>query len=127
MLSNYKIFSEKPNFNFLKFKKIAFIFSFILILTSVFSLISNGLNFGIDFKGGLLIEMRNKSMKPVDISKFRENARSLIPGEISIQKFGKETDILLRVQKQDGNQKDQIKLVNKIKDNYSDKFEIRRT
>ena len=123
----FSLVSQNVNLDFLKVKNIAFIFSTILIILTVFFIFTKGLNFGIDFKGGVLIELRNKSNSPVQLSEFRQKAESLKVGEVSVQKFGKETDILLRIQKQDGDDRKQILLIEKVKKTFEDDFEIRRT
>ena len=78
------------NFNFLKIKYFAFIFSLLLICITLFSLFLNSLNFGIDFKGGILLELRSKSNEVVDLGQFRSMAKTLNAGEISVQRFGKD-------------------------------------
>mgnify|MGYP001255675477 CR=1 FL=1 len=123
----FKIIPDNINFNFLKFKYIAFIFSFILISITMLFLFFKGLNFGIDFKGGILIELKSKNSQVVDLAKFRERAFLLKAGEISVQKFGKDTDVLLRIQKQDGDNKKQMEIIEKAKKHFEEDFVIRRT
>ena len=123
----FKIIPDDINFNFLKFKHIAFSFSFILISMTIAFLFFKGLNFGIDFKGGTLIELKNKKNESVDLSEFRKKAFSLNAGEISVQKFGVDTDVLLRIQKQDGDSKKQMEIIEKVKNLFEENFEIRRT
>ena len=62
---------------------------------------------GIDFRGGILIEARHNS-GPADIGRLRGELESLGLGDISLQGFGTETDILVRVQRQKGDEKAQI-------------------
>ena len=56
-----RLIPSNTNFDFLRFKKIAFIFSAIIILGTFVSLLINSLNYGIDFKGGILLELRSKN------------------------------------------------------------------
>lgn len=119
--------NKKININFLNYKLIAFLLSIFLIATTIISFSTKGLNLGIDFKGGTLIELRSKNNDVVEISKFRENARSLNLGEVSVQEFGKKTDVLLRIQKQEGGNKSQEEVLEKVKKLFENKFEIRRT
>ena len=59
----------------------------------------NNLNYGIDFKGGILLEVRAKNVEKSNINELRQKVLTLNAGEISIQNFGKEGDFLIRIQK----------------------------
>ena len=96
-----RLIPSNTNFDFLRFKKIAFIFSAIIILGTFVSLLINNLNYGIDFKGGILLELRSNNSNIGNIDDLRNKVSTLNAGEVSIQNFGKETDILVRIQKQD--------------------------
>ena len=122
-----RLIPSDTNFNFLKFKKFAFLFSLLILLGTVFSLLFNSLNYGIDFKGGILLELRSKNMISPDINDLRNKISSLDVGEISIQKFGKETDVLVRIQKQEGDEKNQIKVIERVKSLIIEDYDIRRS
>jgi len=122
-----RLIPSDTNFNFLKFKKFAFLFSLLILLGTVFSLLFNSLNYGIDFKGGILLELRSKNVNLPDINDLRNKISSLDVGEISIQKFGKETDVLVRIQKQEGDEKNQIKVIERVKSLTIKDYEIRRS
>ena len=122
-----RLIPSDTNIDFLKFKKFAFLFSLLILLGTVFSLLFNSLNYGIDFKGGILLELRSKNMISPDINDLRNKISSLDVGEISIQKFGKETDILVRIQKQEGDKKNQIKVIERVKSLTIKDYDIRRS
>ena len=123
----FNIISQNLNIEFLRFKFIALLFSLTLLFLTFLSLFLNGLNLGIDLKGGILVEFRSIENKVVNISDFRKDAKSLGLGEVSVQEFGKNTDVLLRVQKQEGGNKEQVEALNKIKIFFKDEYTIRRT
>lgn len=77
-----------------------FAFSVLLILAALGITATQGLNFGIDFKGGILIEVRTNGA--ADISAMRQKLSNLGLGEINLQAFGTPEDVLIRVQAQEG-------------------------
>ena len=110
------------NINFYKYRKIAFIFSFLLMISSVFLFVKKNLNLGIDFKGGTLIEV---STKNTNIGELRD---ILSPNfnEVSLQEFGDENTIIIRLQNE--NNQESIETVNKVKQLINDKVqEFRRS
>ena len=110
---------------FAEFRLTAFTFSLLLIMGSILSLFAYGLNFGIDFRGGILMEVRSE--KNVSISEIRTQLENLKLGEINIQKFGKDTDILIRIQRQDGAEKEQIAAIELVKTTLGSTVDYRRT
>ena len=88
----------KYNFNFINyFKKFNFI-SFILVLLSLFFLVFKGLNYGIDFKGGTLIEIRIQN-NDIRISDIRDSLNKLNLGDINVKNFGEKSDFLIKIEK----------------------------
>ena len=83
--------------NFYKYRISAFIFSFFLILFSIFLFIKDNLNLGIDFKGGFLIEVNFPT--PPNLSDLREKLISISVGNVEIQEFGSPENILIRIEK----------------------------
>ena len=108
----------KQNYNFEKNFKISNIFSLFLFISSLFLISFKGLNFGIDFKGGTLIELRINE-KNIKISDVRSAFSNLELGDLNVKEFGKKGDYLIKFEKKTFNQKDSIK---KIKDNVINKL-----
>jgi len=95
-MKTLKLIKQNTNIQFLKYKKITLFISIIFFLISFFSLFINGLNFGIDFKGGSLIEV--KSDESINISDVRSKLSLLNLGDVQIQNFGSEKNVLVRVE-----------------------------
>ncbi len=122
-----RLIPSSTNIDFLSIKKFAFLFSILIISGSFISLFLNNLNYGIDFKGGILLEVRAKNVERSNINELRQKVLTLNAGEISIQNFGKEGDFLIRIQKQDGDQKQQIAMIEKVQDLINSDYSIRRS
>ena len=121
-----KLVPSDTSINFLKHRRIAFIFSLFLAASSIGLFVVKGLNLGIDFKGGILIEARNTT-GPADISGLRADLGQLGLGDISLQEFGTPTDVLVRVQRQEGDEEAQIAAIAAIASTLGDSYDIRRT
>ncbi len=107
-------------------RKLAYGFSIVLILVSVGAFLTQGLNFGIDFRGGILMEIETEG--PADIGALRRTLGALGLGEIQVQEFGEPTDVLIRVQQQEGDEDAQLKAITVIKEALGDVVtEYRRT
>ncbi len=114
------------NIGFVKRRRFYFIFSLIMFVVAVGTTATQGLNFGIDFKGGILLEVRHKS-GPADISGMRAKLGAMNLGEVTLQEFGQPTDVLIRVERQTGGEKAQIKAIARIKTELGSGFDYRRT
>ncbi|MGB1045468.1 MAG: protein translocase subunit SecF [Candidatus Puniceispirillaceae bacterium] len=121
-----KLVPSDTSINFLKHRRIALIFSLFLVASSIGLFVVKGLNLGIDFKGGILIEARNTT-GPADISGLRADLGQLGLGDISLQEFGTPTDVLVRVQRQEGDEEAQIAAIAAISSTLGDSYDIRRT
>ncbi len=122
-----RLIPNNTNFDFLRIKVIAFFFSLIILSGTFISLMVNNLNYGIDFKGGILLELRSKNTNSPNINELREKISTLNAGEVSIQNFGKDTDFLVRIQKQEGDQKEQIAMIEKVKSLTDKDYTVRRS
>jgi len=99
----FGIIPEKTNIQFMKDRKFAFPFSIIGVVASILLFFIVSLNYGIDFKGGTLFEVRAKAQTTIEepISDIREKLLELNLGEVQVQEFGESEDILIRVESQD--------------------------
>ena len=95
----------KLNFN--KYFKAFNIFSIALIIISVALLMFKGLNFGVDFKGGTLIELRATD-KQITISQLRQSFLNMNLGDVTVKEFGKNNDFLIKFEKKENNNSDLI-------------------
>src|SRR5260221_844118 len=112
--------------DFMRTHKVTFAISVFMVLASIALFFTRGLNYGIDFAGGILLEVRSE--QAVDLGDMRHKLDSLGLGEISLQTFGDANDVLVRVpMKALGDEKAQQAAVQKIKDTLGDKWQYRRT
>ena len=86
--------------NFNKFYKLFSVISTSLVILSILLLIFKGLNFGVDFKGGTLIELRAKDNQ-TNVSILRDAFNKMNLGDVNIKKFGEENDFLIKIEKKD--------------------------
>ncbi|NKB22178.1 MAG: protein translocase subunit SecF [Alphaproteobacteria bacterium] len=111
--------------NFLALRKIAILLSLALCVGSFGLLMTKGLNFGIDFRGGILLEIR--TAQKADLAGIRSNLGSLGLGEVELQRFGNDTDVLIRIESQPGGAKGQKIAVDKVKNSLGAAVDYRRT
>ena len=111
---------------FNKFYKLFNLISFSLITISVFLLLFKGLNFGVDFKGGTLIELRTTD-KNITITDIRDSLNQINLGDVSVKKFGTDKDYLIKFEKKDFNNPNFIDEINKkLSSSLGNGFEFRR-
>ena len=100
------------------------ILSIALIVSSLLLLVFKGLNFGIDFKGGTLIELRSNDLK-INISSLRDNLNQMDLGDVSVKNFGNEKDFLIKFENNnDKNVIENIKL--SLDKSFGNNFNFRR-
>ena len=117
-----KIIPTNSNYSFMEYRKIFIIISSILILSSSMLLFFKGLNLGIDFKGGTLIEVSTKSS---DIAELR-SILSKEFNDVSLQEFGNSQTIIIRLQNESNTES--IETIEKVKNLISEKItEFRRS
>ncbi len=86
--------------NFNKFYKLFNLISLSLVVASVLLLFFKGLNFGVDFKGGTLIELRS-NYKNINVTSLRQSFNKMNLGDFNVKKFGNENDFLIKIEKKD--------------------------
>ena len=113
------------NINFVsKFKK-ANIASIVIFILSILFISFKGLNYGIDFKGGTLIELRTE--KSIDAPSIRDSLKSMNLGDVNVKKFGKEGDYLIKVEQKKINNKNLIPEIKKtLSENLNSEIDFRR-
>ena len=99
---------------FNKYYKQFNIASIVFVICSILLLAFKGLNYGIDFKGGTLIELRSNDSN-VTVSKIRSTLLNMNLGDVSVKKFGNDNDFLIKFEKKDNN----LTVIENIKDNLS--------
>ncbi|MDE1901174.1 MAG: protein translocase subunit SecF [Alphaproteobacteria bacterium] len=102
----------------------AFTTTIILVIATVVALGVKGLNLGIDFKGGILIEA--KAAQNIDMGALRDTLSSLNLGEIDLQQFGAPDDVMIRIQKQAGGDQAQMTAIQKVRDKLGTAYDYRR-
>jgi preprotein translocase subunit SecF len=115
-----------PNIDFMGMRKLGFALSLILTIASIALFFTRGLNYGIDFSGGTIIEARTTT-GPADLAAMRSSLDSLGLGDVSLQNFGSPNDVLIRLQRQVGSDQAQEQAVQKVKDKLGSSVEYRRT
>ena len=121
-----KLVPAKTNITFIKHRTLAMGLSIFLMIASIGVFFTHGLNFGIDFKGGTLIEASAEDA--VDIGALRDRLNNMDIGEVQIQEFGKETDVLIRIAKADGavDASQDLSAVQVVRDELVQDYDIRR-
>jgi preprotein translocase subunit SecF len=119
------IIRKIPSIDFMGLHKLGFALSIVLTLASIGLFLVVGLNYGIDFSGGVLIEARTQG--PADLSGMRAKLNSLGLGDVSLQGFGSPEDVLIRLPRQPGDDKAQMRGVNVVRDALGQGVEFRRT
>jgi preprotein translocase subunit SecF len=113
-----------PNIDFMGLHKIGFALSMFLTVASIVLFLTVGLNYGIDFSGGILMEARTQG--PADIGAMRTKLNGLGLGEVSLQGFGSPDDVLIRLSRQPGDDKAQMKGVETVRQSLGQSVEFRR-
>ena len=115
---------KKLPFN--RFYKLFNLISLLLIVSSLLLLLFKGLNFGVDFKGGTLIELKTTD-ESISISNIRDSLNQINLGDVSVKKFGSNNDYLIKFEKKDFNNPNFIsEIKTKLSSSLGNSFEFRR-
>jgi preprotein translocase subunit SecF len=109
----------------MRFRRISFPISALLSIVAIFLFFHPGLNLGIDFRGGTLMEIQAKS-GTADLAKMRATLTALQLGDIQLQSFGGPADVLIRVAQQPGGEQAQQAAVDKIRGALGEEVDYRR-
>ncbi len=115
-----------PSIDFMRLHKLGFALSLVMTLGSIVLFLVQGLNYGIDFSGGTIIEARSTS-GPADLAAMRAQLDGLGLGDVSLQGFGTPDDVLIRLQRQPGGDAAQEQAVELVKQRLGTTVEYRRT
>ncbi len=124
-MPRFKLVPDQPNVPFLGLRKVFFAFSLVLVIASIGIFAVKGMKYGIDFTGGIMIEV--KTAEPGRIGMMREQLKGLGLGSVELQEFGAADDILIRVQAKDSSEKAQSAAVAAVKQALGEGIEYRRT
>src|ERR1700752_3015959 len=117
-----RIVPDDTKFDFMRFRRISFPLSALMSILAISLYFFHGLNFGIDFKGGLLMEVQSKA-GPADLAKMRSTLGGLGLGEVQLQQFGGPQNVLIRIAEQPGGDAAQQEAVGKVRAAFGSEVE----
>jgi preprotein translocase subunit SecF len=125
IIPRLRIVPDDTKFNFIQFRRISFPISATLSILAIVLYFTHGLNFGIDFRGGTLIEVQSKS-GPANLADMRTKIGTLGLTEFQLQQFGTPTEVLIRIAQQPGGDGAQQQAVQKVRGVLGDDVDYRR-
>ena len=123
MFRGFRLLHHVPNLDYFRFHKLCFALSIFLCVASVVSLATRGLNFGVDFAGGILIEARKTT--PIDLAEVRGKLNDLNLGDVALQEFGSKETVLIRVGRQP-DESSEMAAVNRIRTALGSEYRYER-
>jgi preprotein translocase SecF subunit len=109
----------------MRFRRIAFPISAALSILTILLFFGWSLNFGIDFRGGTLVEMQSKS-GPANIASIRERGNALGFGDVEVQEFGSPENVSVRVALQEGGEAAQQAVIARLRETFGGEYDFRR-
>ncbi|MGH6904255.1 MAG: protein translocase subunit SecF [Geminicoccaceae bacterium] len=119
-MRSFRLIPDDTRIQFVRYRYWAYAFSGALVLLTLILLPTRGLNFGIDFQGGILIEVGMSG--PADLAAMRSTLGDLGLGEVALQEFGGPENVLIRVERQEGGEAGQLAAVNLVKTALAERF-----
>ena len=120
-MRSFRLIPDSTRIPFVRYRCWAYAFSAALVLLTLILLPTKGLNLGIDFRGGILIEVGMPTAAP-DLAAMRSALGDLELGEVALQEFGTPSDILIRIEHQAGGEEGQLAAVNEVKAALAEHF-----
>ena len=120
----FRLFKAVHSFDYFRFHKLCFALSVFLCVATAIALPIRGLNYGVDFAGGILMEVRTPGA--ADLADMRAKLNDLNLGDVALQEFGSPNDTLIRVQRQGASEKDEMDAVALIQNALGKEVDYRR-
>ncbi len=124
MMQFYKLIPHDTKINFVAKRWYTYTFSMIAVLVSILAFFFHGLNFGIDFRGGFVMEVRTQ--QEANLGELREKLTALNIGDVYLQEFGSNRDVLIRIPSSGESQAEQNVALEKVKGVLGDSVEYRK-
>ncbi len=115
----------EPSFPFMRYRNIGFAVSGILSLAVIGMMFVTDFNYGVDFRGGSMIEMQAKS-RVADAADVRSRLEELNVGDVQVQEFGNEGDLMVRVGAQEAGDNAEQSTVDKVRSEFENDYDFRR-
>jgi preprotein translocase SecF subunit len=120
-MRSFRLIPDDTRIPFVRYQYWAYAFSGAMILLTLILLPTKGLNYGIDFRGGILIEV-SMPTPAADLAAMRSTLDALGLGEIALQEFGGPANVLIRVERQAGGEQEQLAAVDQVKAALGERF-----
>lgn len=122
----FQIMKADKTIDFMRWSKVAFVFSLVMIATAIFTLSTKWLNWGLDFTGGTLIEVGFE--RPADLEEIRTSLEAKGFGDATVQNFGSARDVMVRLRPREGASSETLgnQILAALQEGTGDNVEMRR-